>query len=186
MARFTPDPNTAHKKAGATAPSFLSETPEVGEGKKRRPKRLRGKLEPWMVKTAESLIREGMPVATIAGALHITRQTLLRWYQEGIDEACEDELKAEFAAAIHHARSEAAQEGVRMLKLHAMTDYRAAVELLRAQDSEVWSPKERKQVEVNVTHHRGEDLSALTDDQLKQLKEAEEQAEQLRRLASGG
>lgn len=139
-----------------------------------------------MIPIAANLIEQGLPVATVAGALGVSRPTLRRWLDEGSKDDCPDPLLSAFAAAVEYARTRAAEEGVRLMRIHAQSDYRAALELLKASDPETWSPAQRRTVDVSVKHETVEpDLSQLSDTELRKLQNLEAEVQRLKRLGRG-
>ncbi len=127
----------------------------------------RTKAEPWMVGVLSAAIERGEPVHSAAGLLRVSKTTLLKWIHEGAADGCRDPLLAELSAAVYEARSKAISTGVRNLQTHARKDWKAQLELLRAQDPDAWSPQTRSKVEV--THVEApEDLSVLTEEELLQ------------------
>jgi hypothetical protein len=69
-----------------------------------------------------------------------------------------------------------------MMRIHAMGDYRAALELLKVSDPDTWNTARKVDVQKEV--HVKRDLSGLNVDELLQLQELEERA--ARRLLGSG
>ena len=139
-------------------------------------------IEPWMLDVTEKAIEEGMPLKLIGELLGVSPKKLGEWYQEGSDDACTDDMKAAFAAKVDSSRSKAAREGIAMMRIHAMGDYRAALELLKVSDPDTWNTARKVDVQKEV--HVKRDLSGLNVDELLQLQELEERA--ARRLLGSG
>ena len=140
------------------------------------------KLEVWMLDVTEKAIEEGMPLKLIGGLLGVSPSTLGSWYQQGSDDACTDDLKCAFAAKVDSSRSKAAREGIAMMRIHAIGDYRAALELLKVSDPDTWNTVRKVDVQKEV--HVKRDLSGLNVDELLQLQDLEERA--ARRLLGSG
>lgn len=139
----------------------------------------RSKLEPWMIGAAEAAIRQGLPLKNVAGVIGVSARTLSSWLERAQEEGC-DPLLAAFGATIEHARAEVSAEGVRLLKVHALSDPKALVELLRAQDPETWSPQTRSKVDVTVTPKAPLGLPNASDEELRELAALEARAEAIR------
>ena len=136
-------------------------------------RKFRVKPEPWMIGVAEKLVREMLPLRLVAGYLGVSASTLAAWRTAGEDPACSDPLLQELAFTIAKARAEMTVNGIAMLKAHAMTDYRAGLELLKAADPETWSPKSTVKLEAEVSVKPARDLSKLTLEQLDELERLE-------------
>lgn len=126
-----------------------------------------------MIPIVCNALQMGLPLTGVAGLIGVTRNTFMRWLTEGQDENCKDELKVELAVRVYEARAKAALEGVKMMNLHAAEDYRAQLELLRAQDPETWAPKAQTKIDVEVSQKPQRDLSLLTDSELEDLARLE-------------
>jgi hypothetical protein len=137
------------------------------------------KLAPHMIETARTALVNGLPLQLVAGLIGIHKRTLQRWLELGQDENCSDPLLAEFALVVEQARAQAALDGVKALKLHALTDWKATVELLRAQDPDTWSPTTRSKIDVTVTPKGPKSLAHLTEAELEERAALEERLAQL-------
>ena len=142
----------------------------------------RSKLEPWMLDVVETAIMEGMPLRLVGGLIGVKPRTLNDWYQQGSDDACSEPLMSLFAAKVDECRAKAAREGIAMMRIHAIGDYRAALELLKVSDPETWNTAKKVDVQKEVILKR--DLSGLDADELLQLQRLEEKAAR-RALSSG-
>jgi hypothetical protein len=134
---------------------------------------MRVRPEQWMVSVAEKLVREMLPLRLVAGYLGVSASTLSAWRTAGEDPACTDPVLQELALAIARGRAEMTVNGIAMLKAHAMTDYRAGLELLKAADPDTWNPKSTVKLEAEVTVKPSRDLSKLTLEQLDELERLE-------------
>jgi hypothetical protein len=149
-----------------------SKSIQRAEGGSRVTKRWHTKIEGWMIDVAEKAILEGLPMARVAGLLGVSTRTLEKWRAEGQQPGCKDALKVELSVTIEEARAKAAQAGIQLMKMHAMKDWKAQLELLRAQDPQTWSPQSRQHIEIEMkTPER--DLSQLSDEELAQLEALE-------------
>lgn len=138
-------------------------------------RRFRTKLEPWMAKVVGAAIKQAQPLSTTAGLIGVTKATLIRWRQEGLEEGCPDPLKVELAVIIEEARSEAIQAGMETMQLHAAEDWRAQAEILRALDPDTFSPQHRSKVEVEVKEVK-RSLKHLSDAEVLELERLEAKA----------
>jgi hypothetical protein len=130
------------------------------------------KIEPWHIEVAARALSEGLPLSNVAGLLGITRQTMTKWRELGMREDCTDPLLTAFAAATEQARAKACLEAIGYLKLAAQTDWRAALELLKASDPDTWAPKSSVKVEATVAPAAPtRDYSRLSEEQFRQLQE---------------
>lgn len=141
-------------------------------------KKFKTKLEPYMIPIIDRLVRQGLPFANVAGGIGVSPKMLTKWRNEGLDENCTDELLQELGATIEAARSSVAGEGVEIMKVHAMSDWRAAEALLKAQDPDTWNPvkKVEAKVEANVSHGPV-DLSDLSSEELNVMREVNRKLE---------
>lgn len=138
-------------------------------------------IESWMIPVVVRAIGQGLPLAQCGGLIGVSKRTFNRWLMLGQEEKGVDPVLTEFAVAVEEARSVAALKGVKLMNMHAAVDWKAQLEILRAQDPAVWSAQTRSQVEV--THHDGagkEDLSMLTDEELETRGRIEEKVRQKR------
>lgn len=143
-------------------------------------KRFHTKAEPWMVGVAEQAILQGNSLKHTAGLMRVAPRTLQRWLEAGQDEHCEDELLVELAVTIEHARAQTAAAGMKIMVAHGQLDWRAHLEVLRAQDPETWSAQTRSKVDVNVAVTKAKDLAHLTLEQLERMHALESEAEAIR------
>lgn len=135
-----------------------------------------------MLDVVETAIAEGMPLRLVGGLIGVAPRTLNEWYQKGSDDACTEPLLSQFAEKVDSCRAKAALEGIRLMRIHAVGDYRAALELLKVSDPETWNTAKKIDVQKEVIHKR--DLSGLDADELLQLQRLEEKAAR-RALSSG-
>jgi hypothetical protein len=119
-----------------------------------------------------------LPMSQIPGMLGVSQAAFSNWLAIGEDPASDSSLHQEFYYMVHKTRAEMNQQGVDMLKAHAISNPKALMDLLRAVDPETWVVQQKMKVEKNVTHRADVDLSRLTDEQIDQY-------EKLLRLASG-
>lgn len=134
------------------------------------------KPEPWMIPLVERLAREMMPIRQIPGYLGTTYAMMTAWRNAGEEEGCSDPLLVEFALAFAKGRAEMTETAVSLLKGHAMTDFRAAVELLKAADPETWSPKSTVKIEAEISPKSAIDLTKLTAAELDAYEALSEKA----------
>lgn len=167
------------------ASSFLDAIPaakpvQTALTKPQAKKRFYTKAEPWMVGVAEQAILQGNSLKHVAGLLRVALRTLMRWLEAGQDEHCEDELLVELAVTIEHARAQTAAAGMKIMVAHGQLDWRAYLEVLRAQDPETWSAQTRSKVDVNVAVSKAKDLTHLSLEQLERMHALESEAEAIR------
>lgn len=130
-------------------------------------------VEPHMVETAATALKSGLPLNLVAGLCGVHKRTFQKWLELGSDEACTDPVLTELAMRVEQARAEAAQQGIKLLQLHALTDWKPALELLRAQDPDTWAPQTRSKIDLTVGPKAPKDLSHLGDAELERLNEIE-------------
>lgn len=140
---------------------------------KKTPKSFKTKIEGWMIAVAVKATESGLPLKLVGGLIGATSATVLRWRTQGEQEGCPDPLLVEFALAIEEARTKAALEGMRLMNDHAATDWKAALEVLRASDPETWSAQSRVKIDATVQAVAPRNLSALSDEELNQLASLE-------------
>jgi hypothetical protein len=141
------------------------------------------KLTPELIEVAERSIGLGLPVASCAGIIGVHKATWQRWLAEGQKEDCKDPLVAELALRVEKARQDAILKGVKNMGMHATRDYRAQLELLKAQDPATWVQTQRIQQEVKVITEE-EDLSDLSDEELE-LREMIESKVKKKQIGAG-
>jgi hypothetical protein len=142
----------------------------------------KSKLEPWMLDVVETAIMEGMPLRLVGGLIGVKPTTLNGWYQDGSQDDCPDALKVAFASRVDVCRAKAAREGIALMRIHALGDYRAALELLKVSDPETWNTAKKHEVTRETIVKR--DLSGLDAEELLALQRIEEKIER-KALGSG-
>ena len=132
-------------------------------------KKFKTKLEAHMIPIVDRLVRQGLPIESVAGGVGVSRRTFDNWISEGSEEGCLDELKVELAATVEAARSSVTGEGIEMMKVHAMSDWRACEALLKAQNPTVFDRAKNVKVDAKIeTKDAGpQDLSALSLEDLE-------------------
>lgn len=166
---------------GKTPVTPATQVAPSASGRARTRKRLRTKLEDWMIPVAEQALLNGSPLRTVAGLIQVSYRTLERWLAAGEEEGCDDELLLDFVATVYEARSQVASKGMSIMNAHALTDWRAQLEINRAQDPETWAPQSRSKVDVDVkVSERKRDLSHLSLEQLEELNRLESEAEAIK------
>ncbi len=133
------------------------------------PRSFKSKIEAWMIPVAVKATENGLPLKLVGGLIGVTSATILRWRDLGEQEGCPDPLLVEFAMALSEARAKATQRGMQVMAEHGLTDWKATLELLRASDSETWSPQSRVKVDATVQAIVPRDLSKLSFEELDML-----------------
>jgi hypothetical protein len=123
-----------------------------------------------MIPLVDKLVREMLPMQQVANYLGVTYSTFNNWRAMGEDPECTEPLYREFAATILRARAEMTQAGIGLLRAHAVTDWRALMEILRAADPDTWIHQTKVKVDKNVNHTTNLDLSRLSDEELAQYE----------------
>ena len=145
----------------------------------------RTRVEPWMSQVVAAAIEAGQPLASCAGLIGVTKQTIIKWRQKGLEDNCPEPLLVDFAYAVEEARAKAIAMGVQNMQVHAQEDWRAQAELLRAMDPETFAPQQRSKVEVELSPKAPDDLSVLSDDELEMRAIIEEKLAAARALPRG-
>ena len=139
----------------------------------------RTSCEPHMAQTAESAMAQGLPLAMLAGLLGVHKRTVMRWLEQGQAENA-DPVLAAFSAAVERGRAAFGAEGIKVLRAHALTDWKPMHELLKAQDPDTWAPKTKLDVKVEKAPEV-EDLSGLPDEDLERIAALESELQALKK-----
>jgi len=139
-----------------------------------------------MLPVVKALLEEGLPVKLVAGKVGISYPTFKSWYEQGEAEDCKDELLVAFARTVAEARATAAQLGVKLLKQHAVVDWKAAHALLKAQDPDIWGEKRELKVDAKVETKNADDLAQfLSDEELELAKKVAAAARERKEKGKG-
>lgn len=130
------------------------------------------KLTPAVQKRITTSIRQGNYDYVAAGAAGIDVSTFTRWMQRGEDKgeenAPEDEPYRAFRTEVEKAETEAEAILVARWSRHAVTDWRAARDLLARRHPERWKSTERRE-------HTGADGGPIGLAVLDDIMEGEEE-----------
>ncbi len=127
-------------------------------------------LAPWMVDVAEKLYEEGKYDADVAAYLKVTRSTLSRWFSQGADEDCDDDLLVDFVQRCNEARAKANANLDAIWDLHVQNDPRACAVAMRARRPEEYNQEQKVKVESTVTTAKPLAETDFTAEELRAMR----------------
>ena len=129
-----------------------------------------GLLQPWMIPTFATAMRQGHTIASASDLLGVTARTVRKWLDRA-DEEGADDLHIEFAHAAREARGSVTSALVSAAMTHALVDPKICMELLKVHASD-FNVARKVEAEVAVSPPKL-DLSGFSPEEVRTFRELE-------------
>lgn len=129
------------------------------------------KLEPWMVPAISKAISKGHTISSASDLIGVSARTVQRWLAEAEQEGCQDDLLLEFAQAATAARADIIGQLSEVLMVHALTDGKIALELMKVHNADF---NIAKKVEAKIELEAPKkDFSKMTTEEIRLYRQLE-------------